>query len=201
MNCKPSVHPLITLFSGKDADDLSGKDIRSMVRTVSQDVFLFSESIYKNIVFGLDEHEKEGLAHVYEVSKTAEVYDNIIQFKEGFDTLIGERGVTLSGGQKQRISIARALIKNPQVLLLDDCLSAVDTQTESKIIQNFKTRLAHKLTIYISHRINTIQHAEQIIVLGNGAISEKGTHDELIALKGDYFQQHQSQLMAPESVH
>jgi ATP-binding cassette subfamily B protein len=114
--------------------------------------------------------------------------------------MIGERGITLSGGQKQRLSIARALIKNPEVLILDDCLSAVDTSTENRILNNLKTRLSNKTVLFISHRISTVQHATKLIVVANHAIAEQGTHEELLALKGEYFEQYQSQLMQTEIV-
>ncbi|HRG60141.1 MAG TPA: ABC transporter ATP-binding protein [Bacteroidia bacterium] len=174
--------------------------LRESIGYVPQDVFLFSESIYNNIVFGIDEQEKILKQRVDEVANDADILENIKGFSEGFQTVIGERGVTLSGGQKQRLSIARALIKNPRMLILDDCLSAVDTSTENRILQNLKNRLNNNTVIYISHRISTVQHANQLIVISNHQLVEQGTHEQLIALKGEYFEQYQSQLMQPEAI-
>ena len=114
--------------------------------------------------------------------------------------MIGERGITLSGGQKQRLSIARALIKKPDILILDDCLSAVDTSTENRILNNLKATLANKTVVYISHRISTVQHADQLLVISNHAVAAQGTHEELLALKGEYYEQYQSQLMEREVI-
>lgn len=169
--------------------------LRDKLGYVPQDVFLFSESIYNNIVFGLNDSEKANPEVVDEAARVADIYDNIQGFSLGYETMIGERGITLSGGQKQRLSIARALIKNPDVLVLDDCLSAVDTSTENRILHQLKIRLAHKTVFYISHRISTVQHADQLLVIANHGIAEQGTHEQLLALKGEYYEQYQSQLM------
>ena len=174
--------------------------LRDSIGYVPQDVFLFSESIYNNIVFGIDEQEKLLKQRVDEVANDADILENIKGFSEGYQTVIGERGVTLSGGQKQRLSIARALIKNPNMLILDDCLSAVDTSTENRILQNLKKRLNNNTVVYISHRISTVQHANQLIVISNHQLVEQGTHEQLIALKGQYFEQYQSQIMQHETV-
>lgn len=174
--------------------------LRACIGYVPQDVFLFSESIYNNIVFGVDDHEKQLKQKVDEVANDADILENIKGFNEGYQTIIGERGVTLSGGQKQRLSIARALIKNPQMLILDDCLSAVDTSTENRILNNLKNRLDKNTVIYISHRISTVQHANQLIVISNHQLIEQGAHEQLLAMKGEYFEQYQSQLMQPEAV-
>ena len=125
----------------------------------------------------------------------AEVYDNIIDFPNQFDTILGERGVTLSGGQKQRTSIARALIKNPSVIILDDSLSSVDTETEEKILTNLKTIMKNKTTILISHRTSTVKDCDQIIYLEEGRIVEQGNHDELLALNGLYANLYEKQLL------
>jgi ATP-binding cassette subfamily B protein len=176
------------------------ESLRNKMGYVPQDVFLFSESIYNNIVFGLNDNNKANQQQVDDAASAADILDNIKGFAQGYSTMIGERGITLSGGQKQRLSIARALIKNPEVLILDDCLSAVDTSTENRILNNLKTRLSNKTVLFISHRISTVQHATKLIVVANHAIAEQGTHEELLALKGEYFEQYQSQLMQTEIV-
>jgi ATP-binding cassette subfamily B multidrug efflux pump len=175
------------------------QNLRQKIAYVPQDVFLFSESIYNNIVFGLNNKEKAEQDLVNDAALAADILDNIKGFTQGYDTMIGERGITLSGGQKQRLSIARALIKNPEALILDDCLSAVDTSTENRILSNLKTRLTNKTVLYISHRISTVQHATQLIVVANHSIVEQGTHQELIAKQGVYYEQYQSQLMQTQA--
>ena len=174
--------------------------LRNKIGYVPQDVFLFSESIYNNIVFGLDEDKKANQQQVDDVAQAADILDNIKGFQQGFQTMIGERGITLSGGQKQRLSIARALIKNPEMLILDDCLSAVDTSTENRILNNLKTRLNNKTVLYISHRISTVQQADQLIVVANHGIAEIGTHNQLLEKRGEYYEQYQSQQMQSEVI-
>jgi len=150
---------------------------------VPQDIFLFSDSISDNIRLGSPETTDE---KVYEAAKLAQIYDEVMEFDQKFETVIGERGVTLSGGQKQRLAIARALLTDPQVLILDDALSAVDTKTERFILEQLIETRKGKTTIIIAHRISSIQHADHIIVLGDGKITEQGTHNELLALGGLY---------------
>ncbi len=174
--------------------------LRNKMGYVPQDVFLFSESIYNNIVFGLNEDKKANQKQVDDAAQASDILENIKGFTQGYDTMIGERGITLSGGQKQRLSIARALIKNPEILILDDCLSAVDTSTENRILNNLKIRLKNKTVLYISHRISTVQHANQLIVIADHGIVEQGTHQELMALGGAYFEQFQSQSMQTEVI-
>ena len=174
--------------------------LRNKIGYVPQDVFLFSESIYNNIVFGLDEDKKANQQQVDDVAQAADILDNIKGFQQGYQTMIGERGITLSGGQKQRLSIARALIKNPEMLILDDCLSAVDTSTENRILNNLKTRLNNKTVLYISHRISTVQQADQLIVVANHGIAEIGTHNQLLEKRGEYYEQYQSQQMQSEVI-
>ena len=174
--------------------------LRNKIGYVPQDVFLFSESIYNNIVFGLDEDKKANQQQVDDVAQAADILENIKGFQQGYQTMIGERGITLSGGQKQRLSIARALIKNPEMLILDDCLSAVDTSTENRILNNLKTRLNNKTVLYISHRISTVQQADQLIVLANHGIAEIGTHNQLLEKRGEYYEQYQSQQMQSEVI-
>ncbi len=176
------------------------ESLRNKIGYVPQDVFLFSESIYNNIVFGLNEEEKVNQNQLDDAAQAADILANIKGFQQGYHTMIGERGITLSGGQKQRLSIARALIKKPDILILDDCLSAVDTSTENRILNNLKATLANKTVVYISHRISTVQHADQLLVISNHAVAAQGTHEELLALKGEYYEQYQSQLMEREVI-
>jgi ATP-binding cassette subfamily B protein len=159
---------------------------------VPQEVFLFSDTIERNIAFGLDELDEE---QVKQAAKDAAVYKNIMAFDQQFKTFIGERGITLSGGQKQRVSIARAIIKSPQVLIFDDCLSAVDTKTEEEILNNLGKVMQNKSSVLIAHRVSTIKNADQIIVLDNGEIKENGTHQELLDLKGTYLELYEKQLL------
>lgn len=172
--------------------DLKINSLRSQIGLVPQQVFLFSDTIARNIAFGLDHVD---MPRVEQAAKDAAVYENILGFDEGFETSIGERGITLSGGQKQRVSIARALIKDPKILLFDDCLSAVDTKTEEEILQNLSRIMEGKTTIFIAHRISTIKNADHILVLDKGRIKEQGTHRELMNLGGEYFELHEKQLL------
>lgn len=162
---------------------------RDMV-LVPQDIFLFSDSISNNIRLGSPETSTE---QVLEAAKLAQIHDEVMEFENKFDTVIGERGVTLSGGQKQRVAIARALLTNPEILILDDALSAVDTKTERFILEKLIETRKGKTTIIIAHRISSIQHADRIIVLGDGKITESGTHDELVALGGLYHDLYEKQ--------
>jgi ATP-binding cassette subfamily B multidrug efflux pump len=174
--------------------------LRENVGYVPQDVFLFSDSIANNISFGMAHANNGSLTEkIYEAAKDAVIYDNIMEFEKKFETMIGERGITLSGGQKQRVSIARALIKNPKILVFDDCLSAVDTHTEELILGNLKKQMEGKTSLIISHRVSTVKHAEKIIVLDAGKVVEKGNHHELLALRGLYFALYEKQLMEEEA--
>jgi ATP-binding cassette subfamily B protein len=170
-------------LDGKDLKEYRLEELRSFIGYVPQNAFLFSESIEDNIRFGaVDAKEDE----IISATKKAAVHKNIIEFKEGYKTLLGERGVTLSGGQIQRVSIARVLIKDPTILLLDDCLSAVDTDTEEEILKHLKSVSKDKTTLIVSHRISSIKHADQIIVFENGEIVQQGKHVDLIGVKGYY---------------
>ena len=168
-----------------DLKDFKLEELRSLIGYVPQNAFLFSESIEQNIKFGkLDATIEE----LIEAAKNGCIHENIIAFKDGYQTLLGERGVTLSGGQIQRVAIARALIKNPKILLFDDCLSAVDTDTEERILNNLERLCKNKTTIIVSHRISSLKNADIIMVMEKGALLEKGTHNELMTLKGYYFE-------------
>lgn len=158
-------------------------DLRENIGYVPQDAFLFSDSIKNNIKFG---KENATEAEVITAAKNAQVHKNITNFSKGYDTVLGERGITLSGGQKQRISIARAIIKSPQILLFDDCLSAVDTETEEKILKNLFNISKGKTTIIVSHRVSSAKNADKIIVLDDGKIVQKGTHNILVETDGYY---------------
>ena len=163
--------------------NLNLSDLRNCVGFVPQDAFLFSDSIKNNIKFGNELATDEAIV---DVAKEAMVHDNIVTFKNQYETILGERGITLSGGQKQRISIARALLKSPKILLLDDCLSAVDTETEEQILNNLSRITKDKTTIIVSHRVSSIKNANYIIVLDQGQIIEEGTHTQLINIGGYY---------------
>ncbi len=166
----------ITL-SGTPIHQLSLQQYRQKIGIVPQEVFLFSDTIANNIAFGLDDVTSD---RITKAAKDAGVLDNILHFEEKFETRIGERGITLSGGQKQRIAIARALIKEPEILIFDDCLSAVDTKTEEEILRSISQIMKGKTCIVVAHRISTIKNADKIIVLDNGMLVEQGTHEELV---------------------
>lgn len=170
-------------LDGRDINDIPLKTLRENIAYVPQDNFLFSDTLKSNIAFGTEDEEMEGIVRA---ARTACIHENIIAFPDGYDTIVGERGVTLSGGQKQRSSIARALKKDAPILILDDALSAVDTDTEEKILKNLKENRRGKTTILIAHRISTIQNADRILVLEDGEAKEYGTHKELMALGGIY---------------
>ncbi len=156
---------------------------RNQIGYVTQDVLLFSDTIFNNILFGNSHATTE---EVMKASKMAMIYDEVEYFKEGFNTMLGERGVNLSGGQKQRLAIARAIVRNPQIMILDDCLSALDTQTEEKLIQNLIPFLKDRITLILSHRVSSVKYADQIIIIENGCIIEQGTHESLVQLNGIY---------------
>jgi len=169
--------------------------LRENIGVVPQDPFLFSDSIENNIKFGKSNATTD---EITQAAKDADVHNNIIQFKNKYKTVLGERGITLSGGQKQRVSIARAIIKTPKIILFDDCLSAVDTETEETILSNLKRVTKNSTTIIVSHRISSAKNADTIFVLDNGTIIQKGTHNQLISTDGHYKELHQKQLSEKE---
>jgi ATP-binding cassette subfamily B multidrug efflux pump len=177
-------------LDGIDIKKFKLSELRSLIGYVPQNAFLFSENIEDNIKFG--EINATNL-EVEKAAKNACVHNNIIDFKDGYKTLVGERGVTLSGGQIQRISIARALIKKSKILILDDCLSAVDNETEKEILSNLKVLCENKTTIIVSHRVSSIKHADKILVIENGMIIQQGIHKELIKENGYYKELHKKQ--------
>lgn len=185
------------LVDNKNIQSLSLSSLRQNIGYVPQDVFLFSDSIADNVSFGNTTATQE---EIEKYTKYASVYDDIIEFPEGFETLVGERGITLSGGQKQRVSIARALIKQPDILILDDSLSAVDTTTEKKILGYLEQSMADKTAIIITHRIYNLLDFDKIIVLDNGRITETGTHDELLTKKGFYFDLYEQQQIEKDTI-
>jgi ATP-binding cassette subfamily B multidrug efflux pump len=171
--------------------------LRSQLGVVPQDVFLFSDTIFNNIAFGLKEPNE---ARVTQAAKDADVYDNIMSFPNAFGTRVGERGITLSGGQKQRVSIARAVAREPKILILDDALSAVDTKTENTILNSMKKIMQGRTTIIISHRVSSAKLANKIIVLHDGQIIEEGTHESLLQKDGTYKELYEKQMQVEENV-
>lgn len=184
------------LIDGKSIKNINLQNYRDQIGFVPQEVFLFSDTIKNNIAFGLAQVTDQ---EIDQAAKNAAVYGNIIDFDLKFETMLGERGITLSGGQKQRVSIARALIKEPGILIFDDCLSAVDTRTEEEILNNLGKVMYGKTSILIAHRISTIKNADKIIVLDDGCVVEQGTHDELLRLNGAYTEMYQNQLLEEEN--
>ncbi|PKB43856.1 ATP-binding cassette subfamily B protein [Cellulophaga sp. RHA19] len=170
--------------------------LRQNIGAVPQDAFLFSDSIKDNIKFGKENATDD---EIIAVAKKAVVHKNIMNFKEKYDTVLGERGITLSGGQKQRVSIARALLKDPKIYLFDDCLSAVDTETEEKILNNLKTASKNKTTLIVSHRVSSAKNADKIIILDHGKVVQEGTHNSLYEIDGYYKALYNSQLSEKES--
>jgi len=180
------------LIDSKPLTSLNLESYRSQIGFVPQEVFLFSDTIANNIAFSADTLD---MPSVEQAARDAAVYNNIIEFEKGFETLIGVRGITLSGGQKQRVSIARGIFRKPQVLIFDDCLSAVDTKTEEEILSNLGGIMQNKTSIIIAHRISTIKNADKILVIDKGEILEQGTHNQLMEARGAYFDLYEKQLL------
>ncbi|MDR9374379.1 MAG: ABC transporter ATP-binding protein [Schleiferiaceae bacterium] len=179
------------LVDGKPIHTINLNDLRSAIGYVPQEAFLFSSSLADNIAFGSDEVSDE---LIREAARSAQVHDNIVDFPQQYQTRVGERGITLSGGQKQRVSIARAIMKKPRLLIFDDCLSAVDTETEEKILQQLRQLIKQRTSIIISHRVSSVKNANHILVLDKGCIVEQGQHAELMAHQGEYHELYQQQL-------
>ncbi len=182
-------------IDGRDIHDIPLRTLRDSIGMVPQDTFLFSETILENILFGVDHTSMEKVLFSSEV---AQLRSNVETFPEGYDTVIGERGITLSGGQKQRLAIARAVIREPRILILDDALSSVDTHTEDEILARLKALMNGRTSLMVSHRIQTIQHADRIFVLVEGRLVESGTHKELVASGGIYAAMYRRQLLEQE---
>jgi ATP-binding cassette subfamily B protein len=179
---------------GFDINKISIETVRSHIGYVPQDSFLFSTTLKENIDF----FQGNSFESIASAAKTARVYDNIMDFPKQFETVIGERGITLSGGQKQRIAIARAILREPSILLLDDCLSAVDTHTEEEILKGLHEVMSQRTSIIVSHRILAVKDADEIIVLDDGEIIERGTHQSLLEMQGTYSDLYQKQLLAEQ---
>ena len=185
----------VILIDDRKIDELNLDSLRESIGYVPQDAFLFSDSIRNNIKFGKTDATEE---EIIKAAKNASVHKNITGFSKGYDTVLGERGITLSGGQKQRVSIARAIIHDPEILLFDDCLSAVDTETEEEILNNLFQISKNKTTIIVSHRISSAKNADKIIILEDGQIVQQGTHEQLLNTKGYYKELYAKQLNEKE---
>ena len=187
--------PGALLIDGKSIRDWPLIQLRRAIGFVPQDTFLFSETVRENIAFGVESAEEKA---ILQAAETASIAGEIAEFPARYETMVGERGITLSGGQKQRAALARAVLRNPRILILDDALSSVDTDTEERILRGLKEVMKQRTTILISHRVSTVRHSDLIIVLREGRIVERGTHDELLALGGYYEDLYQKQLLEEE---
>jgi ATP-binding cassette, subfamily B, multidrug efflux pump len=187
--------PGMVLIDGRPIRDFSIASLRTHIGFVPQETFLFSDRIRDNIAFGVESASDQ---EIHDAAEAASIASEIESFPEGYQTMVGERGITLSGGQKQRTAIARALIRNPRILILDDALSSVDTHTEDKILNHLREMMQGRTTIFISHRVSTVRNADRIAVLHDGRIVETGTHDELLALDGYYSDLYNKQLLEEE---
>src|ERR1700688_2715653 len=187
--------PGMVLLDGRPIREFSLSSLRKSIGFIPQETFLFSDRIRENISLGVDSASDQA---IHDAAEAANVATDIESFSERYQTMVGERGITLSGGQKQRTAIARALIRNPRILILDDALSSVDTHTEDKILNHLREVMQGRTTIFISHRVSTVRNADRIAVLHDGRIAESGTHDELLALNGYYSDLYNKQLLEEE---
>jgi ATP-binding cassette subfamily B multidrug efflux pump len=183
------------LIDGHDIKTIPLGVLRTHIGYVPQETFLFSDTLTENISYGTDDGTPDDVQEAAEISQIAK---DVVELPKQFDTMIGERGITLSGGQKQRTSIARALIRQPKILILDDCLSAVDTYTEEEILRRLRTFMKGRTSIIISHRISTVKEADLIVVVDKGEIVERGTHKELVVRGGIYADLNEKQLLERE---
>jgi ATP-binding cassette subfamily B protein len=201
VNLLPRLHnpPRGTVFiDGRDVRDIPLKELRGMIGFVPQEPFLFSDTLADNLAFGVPGAAQSDRARVEAAAGVAQLDKDVRDFPNGYETMVGERGITLSGGQKQRTAIARAVVTNPRILILDDALSAVDTYTEEEILVRLRGVMKERTAIIISHRISTVRDADQIVVLDAGRVVEKGRHDELIRLGGHYADLYKKQLLEEE---
>jgi ATP-binding cassette subfamily B protein len=182
-------------IDGNDINDIPLETLRTHIGYVPQETFLFSETVQQNIAFGRPEASPQS---IQESAKTSNIWPDIQEFPRRFETFVGERGITLSGGQKQRIAISRALLVNPRILILDDALSSVDTDTEERILQGLSGEFSNRTVLLISHRISTVKMADQILVLEKGEIVERGTHEDLLKTEGHYATLYERQLLKEE---
>jgi ATP-binding cassette subfamily B protein len=187
--------PGTVLIDGRPIREYLVASLRKNIGFVPQETFLFSDRIRENIALGVDSVTDQ---QIHNAAEAANIAADIENFPDGYDTMVGERGITLSGGQKQRTAIARALIRNPKILILDDALSSVDTHTEDKILNHLRDVMRGRTTIFISHRVSTVRNADRIAVLHGGRIVELGAHDELLALNGYYCDLYNKQLLEEE---
>ncbi|MDL1892808.1 ATP-binding cassette domain-containing protein, partial [Sphingobacteriales bacterium CHB3] len=183
------------LIDGRNVKEIPLEVLRRNIGYVPQETFLFSDSLAENISYGTDNGTEE---HVRDAAEISQIARDISDFPLGYATMLGERGITLSGGQKQRTSIARAVMRKPKILILDDALSAVDTYTEEEILKRLRRIMKDRTSIIISHRISTVKNADMIVVMDDGKIVERGTHDELVERGGVYAELHQKQLLEQE---
>jgi ATP-binding cassette subfamily B protein len=200
LNLLPRLHqpPAGTVFiDGVDVRHIPLRVLRGAIGFVNQEPFLFSTTLAENIAFGAreDQGQRDRIA---EAAAVARLDKDLAQFPQGYETTVGERGITLSGGQKQRVAIARALVVDPKILVLDDALSAVDTHTEEEILERLSVVMAQRTSIIVSHRVSTVRDADQIVVLHDGRVAERGTHDELIRRDGFYADLYRKQLLEEE---
>ena len=194
----PSTSPPIgcgLLIDGVNIKKIPLHVLRSNIGYVPQETFLFSDTLMENISYGTDNGSQE---HVLEAAAVSQIAKDIEEFPSGFETMLGERGITLSGGQKQRTSIARAVMRNPKILILDDALSAVDTYTEEEILKRLRDVMKNRTSIIISHRISTVKNADMIVVLNEGRIAEQGSHNDLVERGGIYAELYEKQLLEEE---